>query len=180
MHGLRLAVGAAWLVFWAYWIAAARGAKPGTHKQQALGVQIVVWATAILVVRVFHPDGLTVHAPAVAAVGALLTAVGLGFAVWARVHLGRNWGLPTTVKHEPELVTSGPYRLVRHPIYTGLLLAFLGTTLVTSLIALVLVSAFGASFYRSARVEERRLAAAFPVDYPVYRDRTKMLIPGVL
>ena len=56
-------------------------------------------------------------------------ASGIGLAIWARIHLGRNWGMPTSQKADPELVTTGPYRFVRHPIYTGLLVALLGTAL---------------------------------------------------
>ncbi len=60
--------------------------------------------------------------------GAALFLGGLGPAIWARLHLGRNWGMPQTLKSEPELITSGPYRLLRHPIYTGILTAaFPGT-----------------------------------------------------
>ena len=57
----------------------------------------------------------------------MLFAVGLGFAIWARRALGHNWGTPMSQKYEPELVTSGPYWMVRHPIYSGILVAGLGT-----------------------------------------------------
>ncbi len=75
---------------------------------------------------------------------------------------------------------SGPYRFVRHPIYSGLLLAILGTALATSLVGLVAVVVLGAYFYLSGSVEERNLTATFPTAYPEYRRRTKMLIPFVL
>lgn len=55
--------------------------------------------------------------------------LGLGLAVWARIYLGRNWGMPTSTKEDPELVTSGPYRTIRHPIYTGILLAMIGSAI---------------------------------------------------
>jgi protein-S-isoprenylcysteine O-methyltransferase Ste14 len=85
-----------------------------------------------------------------------------------------------TEKAEPALVTSGPYRFVRHPIYSGLLLAVLGTALATNVIGLVIVAVLGGYFYYSASVEERNLTATFPTAYPAYRARTKMLIPLVL
>ena len=79
-----------------------------------------------LIAGVLRGDGLAVHSVSLAAVGALLFACGIALAVWARLHLGRNWGMPMTQRAEPELVTSGPYRFVRHPIYTRLLTAMLG------------------------------------------------------
>jgi protein-S-isoprenylcysteine O-methyltransferase Ste14 len=85
-----------------------------------------------------------------------------------------------TEKAEPELITSGPYRIVRHPIYLGLLLGVLGTALATDLIGLIIVPVLGGYFYYSASVEERNLTATFPTAYPAYRAATKMLIPFVL
>jgi protein-S-isoprenylcysteine O-methyltransferase Ste14 len=78
------------------------------------------------------------------------------------------------------LVTSGPYRLVRHPIYSGLLLGLFGTALVNDLFGLILVAILGGYFYYSASVEERNLTATFPTAYPAYRSGTKTLIPFVL
>jgi protein-S-isoprenylcysteine O-methyltransferase Ste14 len=105
---------------------------------------------------------------------------GLGLAIWARVHLGRNWGMPMTERVEPELITSGPYRHIRHPIYTGLLLGMFGTALATNLIGLVIAAVLSGVFYYAARVEERNMIAAFPTAYPAYRASTKMLIPFIL
>jgi protein-S-isoprenylcysteine O-methyltransferase Ste14 len=81
---------------------------------------------------------------------------------------------------EPELVTSGPYRFVRHPIYSGLVLAMLGTALVNNLLGLILVAVRVAYFYYSRTVEERKLTATFPQAYPEYKSHTKMLIPFLL
>jgi protein-S-isoprenylcysteine O-methyltransferase Ste14 len=121
-----------------------------------------------------------VHSVALAAVGAALFAAGIALAVWARLHLGRNWGMPMTQRAEPELVTSGPYRFVRHPIYSGLLTAMLGTALVDSLLGLIVVAVLVAYFYYCGIVEERNLVVTFPKAYPEYRSRTKMLIPFLL
>jgi protein-S-isoprenylcysteine O-methyltransferase Ste14 len=81
---------------------------------------------------------------------------------------------------EPELVTSGLYRVVRHPIYWGLLTAMLGTALVDNLLGLIVVGVLVAYFYYCGTVEERNLTATFPRAYPEYRGRTKMLIPFLL
>src|SRR5579872_3481559 len=75
---------------------------------------------------------------------------------------------------------SGPYRFVRHPIYTGLLTAMLGTALVDNLLGLIVVAVLVAYFYYCGTVEERNLTATFPTAYPEYRSRTKMLIPFLL
>jgi len=85
-----------------------------------------------------------------------------------------------TEKDEPELVTSGPYRLVRHPIYSGLLLAVLGTALATDIHWLIVFGIVGVYFVYSARVEERLLSSSFPTAYSNYKMKTKMLIPFVL
>lgn len=180
MSGLRGAVGIAWVAFWIYWLVSALGVKRGTWGSGGIRLRIVA---AIAVLALFHfvrPSGLEVQSTALAAVGLVIVLCGLGFAVWARVHLGRNWGMPMSRKEEPELVTSGPYRLVRHPIYTGLLLAVVGTALAVDLIALALAAIVAALFWYSARVEERNMTAAFPTAYPAYRAHTRMLIPFVL
>ena len=104
---------------------------------------------------------------------------GLAFAVWARVHIGRNWGTPMTQKNEPELVTSGPYHLVRHPIYSGILLAGVGTGIALSWMWLVVVGLAGVYFIYGATVEERYLTEQFPDTYPSYKRSTKMLVPFV-
>jgi protein-S-isoprenylcysteine O-methyltransferase Ste14 len=107
-----------------------------------LRIRAVVVVLAILLLRLgaFRDGGLNSD-PWRAGLGLLLFALGLGFAIWARQHIGRNWGTPMSKKVEPELVTSGPYQLVRHPIYSGILLAGVGTAVALSwmwLIAMVL------------------------------------------
>lgn len=105
---------------------------------------------------------------------------GFAFAFWARVHIGRNWGVPMSLREGHELVTSGPYRYVRHPIYTGIMLAMIGTALATDARWLALFPIYCAYFIFSARSEEKTMQAQFPQAYPEYRRRTKMLIPFVL
>ncbi len=111
--------------------------------------------------------------------GIVLCAAGLGLAVWARVMLGRNWGEPMSLKEGHELVTAGPYCLVRHPIYTGILLAMLGSAVaVGSGWLLILVAVLPYLVY-SARTEEGLMMEQFPTEYPKYKKRTKALIPFV-
>jgi protein-S-isoprenylcysteine O-methyltransferase Ste14 len=114
-----------------------------------------------------------------AGLGLVLFPVGLGFAIWAWVQIGRNWGAPMTQKDEPELVTSGPYRLVRRPIYSGFLVGGVGTAVALNWQWLTAVVLAGAYFVYSATVEERYLNERFPDGYPVYKRSTKMLVPFV-
>ena len=169
-----------WIVFFAYWLASAFGAKAGEGARRRIPLNAVTAIAVLVLLRLLHGGGLAVHSPILGAVGAIVFAAGIATAVWARIDLGRNWGMPMTRKSEPELVTSGPYRLVRHPIYTGLLAALLGTALVTNLLGLVIVAVLVAYFYYCASVEERNLTVTFPAAYPAYRSRTKMLVPFVL
>lgn len=180
MNALRTAIGIAWLIFWAYWLLAAAGAKKGSGARRRLPLNGVTAVLVIVLLRVLRGGGPVVHSPVLGAIGAVLLASGLALAIWARVHLGRNWGMPMTEKAEPELVTSGPYRSVRHPIYSGLLLGVVGTALATNLIGLFIAAVLLGYFYYSATVEEKNLTATFPTAYPRYRAATKMLIPLVL
>lgn len=179
MRALSVFIAAAWVTFGIYWLVAATGAKRGSRRRRTMppGLLIVV---GIVLLRVFRAGSLAVDSPVAKWVGVVLFVSGLGLAVWARVYLGRNWGMPMSEKAEPELVTSGPYGRVRHPIYSGILLATLGTALATDVYWFLVLAVMGAYFIYSARVEERWLATTFPSAYPGYRSRTKMIIPFVL
>jgi len=114
-------------------------------------------------------------------IGVFLTAGGLLFTVWARLHLGRNWSGSVTIKKGHELVMSGPYALVRHPIYTGLLLALLGSTLALGDWRAILAFALAAgALWRKLRIEERWMRQQFGDAYQVYSQRVATLIPFVL
>ena len=180
MHALKLAVSCAWLVFWIYWLASAATSKAsgrGGGRNRLTGVSVI---GVFVIADAFRGGGLAVHSIILAAIGAALFVGGIALAVWARLHLGRNWGMPMTQRAEPELITSGPYRLVRHPIYSGLLTAMLGTVLVNTLLGLIVVAVLIGYFYYCGTVEERNLVSTFPAAYPEYRGRTKMLIPFLL
>jgi protein-S-isoprenylcysteine O-methyltransferase Ste14 len=111
--------------------------------------------------------------------GALICVIGVAFAIWARLHLGRNWGMPMSFKENPDLVSSGPYAYVRHPIYTGVLTAMLGAALVAGPFWLLPFVFFGLYFNFAATKEEARMLETFPATYPAYKKRTKKLIPFV-
>jgi protein-S-isoprenylcysteine O-methyltransferase Ste14 len=180
MKALQNSIGIAWIVFWVYWLISAFSANASTGGFRRIPATGLTALSVFVVIRVFRGGSLAVHSPILGAVGAVLFVCGVALAVWARIHLGRNWGMPMTQRKEPELVTSGPYRFIRHPIYSGLLLGLLGTALATNFLGLIIVVVLCAYFYYAATVEEKNLLAAFPTAYPAYREHTKKLIPFLL
>jgi len=110
--------------------------------------------------------------------GVVITAAGVGFAIWARVYLGGNWSGTVTVKVGHQLVRSGPYRWVRHPIYTGMILAMAGTVLerrqVRGFVAVLLLYA---GFKIKSRIEEQVMQATFGPEYADYSRTTGAIVP---
>ena len=181
MRPIELVFVVGWALFWIYWFAAAFSMKRGRVAwSRELRIRTLIAVLVLLLIRVgaFHRGHVNANATR-AAIGLVLFALGLSFAIWARVHIGRNWGTPMSQKDDPELVTSGPYRLVRHPIYTGIVLASLGTAVALGWAWLIAVALAGVYFIYSALVEERYLTEQFPDTYPAYKRSTKMLLPFV-
>jgi len=177
-----------WLAWFAYWWTAARGVKPAIRRESA-------WSRAAHFVPL-GIAGLLLAAPTMPgwlgslwsrpngslfAAGAALVLGGLLFTVWARVVLGGNWSGSVTLKREHEIIRSGPYRWIRHPIYTGLLLAFVGSALARpewrgGLAVLIVVVAL----WRKLRLEERWLAELFGPAYSDYKRHSWALLPFVI
>lgn len=181
MRAVEVVFGVGWGAFWLYWLVAAFSMKRGRVlwlRELRIRALIVVVVVILIRLRVFRGHGLNTE-PWRAALGLAFFALGLGFAIWARVHIGRNWGTPMTQKDEPELVTSGPYHLIRHPIYAGILVAGLGTSVALSWLGLIAVGLAGIYFVYSATVEERYLTSQFPDTYPAYKRSAKMLLPFI-
>jgi protein-S-isoprenylcysteine O-methyltransferase Ste14 len=110
--------------------------------------------------------------------GAALTVAGILFAVWAREHLGSNWSRSVTIKQGHELITTGPYAVVRHPIYTGILAGFLGMAIAISQVRgfIVFVLIFLA-FWVKLRMEEQWMRSQFGETYVTYARQTAALVP---
>jgi protein-S-isoprenylcysteine O-methyltransferase Ste14 len=109
---------------------------------------------------------------------ALITTLGLLFTVWARIHLGRNWSGTVTIKRDHELIASGPYAIVRHPIYTGLIVAFIGSAMARGEWCSVLaVFIAWAALWRKLRLEERWMVERFGEQYIAYSRRVPALVP---
>jgi protein-S-isoprenylcysteine O-methyltransferase Ste14 len=181
VRAVQLVFAVGWAVFWLYWLVAAVSVKRGRvpwSRQLRIRAAVVVAVIVLVRLGAFRGHGLN-RDPWRAALGLVLFALGLSFAVCARMRLGRNWGIPMTQKDEPELVTSGPYHLVRHPIYSGILIAGVGTAVALSWLWLTAMVLVGVYFVYSATVEERYLTERFPDSYPAYKRSTKMLVPFV-
>src|ERR1700754_1640544 len=166
MTVVRFVFAVGWAAFWAYWLLKAFSMKRGRvqwGRELRIRVFIVIVVLVLLRLGVFRKHAAN-HDPWLAGIGLVLFAAGLAFAIWARVHIGRNWGTPMTQKDEPELVTSGPYRLVRHPIYSGVLVAGVGTAVALSWLWLFVAGLAAVYFVYSATVEERFLSERFPGD----------------
>jgi protein-S-isoprenylcysteine O-methyltransferase Ste14 len=141
----------------------------------ALGGALSAWASprwSALGWRLWPPF------PAAYWIGVVLVMGGLAFAIWARVHLGGNWSGTVTVKQGHELIRSGPYGYVRHPIYTGLITALVGTTIASNSVHAVLgLAIIAAAFVYKSRIEEEFMRATFPAQYPRYSAEVPALIP---
>ena len=112
------------------------------------------------------------------ALGVALTVLGIAFAIWARFYIGENWSGSVTVKVGHELIRSGPYAWVRHPIYSGLLLATLGTALVRDEVRGALaVPILWIAFRMKTRIEEEFMMKTFGPAYTEYSKSTGSLIP---
>jgi protein-S-isoprenylcysteine O-methyltransferase Ste14 len=113
--------------------------------------------------------------------GAAVTIAGLVFAVWARGYLGRNWSSSVTIKQGHELITTGPYAVVRHPIYTGILTGFLGMAIAISQVrGFVVVVLILFAYWTKLRIEERWMRSEFGETYATYARRTAALVPYLL
>jgi protein-S-isoprenylcysteine O-methyltransferase Ste14 len=112
------------------------------------------------------------------ALGIVITIAGIAFAVWARFYLGGNWSSSITVKVDHQLVRSGPYRFVRHPIYTGLITALIGTGIVRHQVrgAIAVVFAY-AGFKIKSLIEERTMTSTFGEQYSEYSRSTGGIVP---
>lgn len=181
-----------WLAFLAVWavsgLRAKRSIRSGMGWWREIALRLVIIALILIGLRLFgfsHAvQMMRLHAinrsPVAGLIGAALCAGGVGLAILARLYLGRNWGMPMSRKEEPELVTAGPYAVIRHPIYTGILIAILGSAIGLSILWMFPLVLAAPYFIYSARREERLMIEQFPDQYPAYMRRTRMLLPYLL
>ena len=183
MHTIDYVIYSLWIVFWLAWLAAGLSAKRAASSRmgQFVGLRLATFVVVYLVIRfgVLKGHHAVVSSPVLQGIGLALLLMGLGLAVWARIHLGRNWGTPMSEKMDAELVTTGPYQYIRNPIYSGIILATVGTSMAISWYWLVAVALMGSYFVYSANVEEETMQRLFPNTYPAYKHSTKKLIPFI-
>ena len=183
---LRALIPVLWILWLVYWIAMARATKE-TARRESLASRLshhVLLLAGGISLGAPHILGPTLEASfhdrsswwllmAIA-----LVAAGLGFSVAARTWLGRNWSAEVTIKSNHELVRSGPYALVRHPIYSGVVLALCGTALAIgngrAVVGLVLLVV---GFVQKLRIEERFMTEQFGEAYAQYRTEVPALVP---
>ena len=182
---------AAWLALGVYWLWSARHVKAPSRREAAVLRFAKYWLPLIVAGALLGPGDWYGHgwlklrilpeADWISLAGCLLAIAGVALACRARAMLGDNWSVAVQLKQAHELIERGPYRWVRHPIYSGLLLAFLGTAVligeVRGLLALAIVAA---SFWYKLRIEERWLGEQFGAIYADYRTRVKALVPGIV
>ena len=175
-----------WIAFLVYWQIKAANTKTTSRLEPAASRILRVLAFLVVIVllstsriplpwlyRQLWPVGLLPFW-----LGAAVTVAGLLFAVWAREHLGRNWSRSVTIKQDHELITTGPYSIARHPIYTGILTGFLGTAIALSqvrgAIAFVLIFLV---LWAKLRMEEAWMRSQFGETYVAYVHQTSALVP---
>lgn len=185
-QALRLA----WLAVIGYWIWSARFAKGAVMQEPFLVRLTAYWLPLVIAVLLLGPGSwfghsllrqqFVPHTTFVYSLGLGLAVAGAALANYSRMFLGSNWSATVQLKQRHELITHGPYRHIRHPIYTGFLLLFLGNAVMVGdwrgLLAFVIVFV---SFWRKFRLEEKWLTNHFGAPYSAYKSQTKALIPVV-
>jgi len=184
---LRMSLSAAlWILFILYWGAAAKNAAPTQSAESPASRAVHTRLLNLSLLLLFLPmPGLRARylpmTRVIAGGGLVVQALALLLAVWARRHLGRNWSGAVTVAVDHQLVRSGPYRVLRHPIYTAMLGMYVGTALVSGEVhALLALAVVVGAYWRKIPIEERSLRGVFGPAYDAYRKETWALIPGLL
>jgi protein-S-isoprenylcysteine O-methyltransferase Ste14 len=188
INGYTAFCAACWICLFSYWWVKSRTVKDNTYSQASASRMVYLFFVVLSFALVFAPflsigplgyplfpqteiSGLT---------GTVICLCGVSFAIWARAILGNNWSGKITLKKDHELIQTGPYRLARHPIYTGLIFAMLGTAITVGEVRggiSVIIMACG--FAYKIKTEEPLLLKQFPSEYPAYKKKVKALIPYV-
>jgi protein-S-isoprenylcysteine O-methyltransferase Ste14 len=178
-----------WVTFAVTWLLAALWTKRSVYQEskgQRLRYTIPIVLGGLLVAKGRRlPDPLSHRLipplDALGWTGIVLCVAGLAFCIWARFTVGSNWSGVVTLKGGHELITRGPYALVRHPIYTGLLAMFLATVIMLGhLGGIIAIPLIVVSFWIKLRSEEKLMLEQFPEEYSAYQRRVKRLIPFIL
>lgn len=150
-----------------------------------LRIAIVIIILLFLHISVLYNFVVDIHSksfynnPVTGVIGFIIFLLGLSVSVWARLNLAKNWGMPMTTKGKTNLITTGPYAYIRHPIYTGMIIAMLGTTIAMTILWVIPFIFLSAYFIYSSKIEEKNMLQQFPKEYGAYKKRTKALIPFI-
>lgn len=180
-----------WFIILTYWFISGISAKKVNSQEPFIKRLLQYWVPLIIAILLLGPgdwlghtlirEKFVPHTDLVGIIGLTISAFGAGVACWSRYSLGKNWSLSVQEKESHELIQGGLYKFVRHPIYTGLLLLFIGNTLIVGdyrgIIAVILVFV---SFWFKLKKEEKLLAETFGNKYSEYAAKTKALIPFII
>jgi len=180
---LQLA-GITWLIWALYWMIAARFVNAARSSEGVLlrATHLVPLYAGFILIFTGHPiiHGKLYHSQLIRIAGFALVLAGLLFAVWARIHLGKNWSGIITLKVDHELIRTGPYHLVRHPIYSGMFTAVVGTAIIAGTVdAFVGAVLILIAFLIKMRREESFLMREFGETYVRYKAQVSALVPYV-
>jgi len=176
-----------WGIFWSYWLITAwLNRSPVKRRQPFLFpllpiIAVIIWifVTTIfpeLLFQQMFPDSIVVSIA-----GTIITIFALGFAIWARPHLGTNWSGQPIIRMDHKLIRTGPYKIVRNPIYTGILIEFVGTAIVIGKFwAIIAILILFIAFFMKIRMEEKFLLEEFGEAYLKYKKEVKSLIPFIM
>jgi protein-S-isoprenylcysteine O-methyltransferase Ste14 len=180
------AISACWIALFSYWSFMAFRVKQETYQENAgrrlIHLSAIALCFALLYDFFYANDTLHIRLIPLSAYsligGVIICASGIAFAIWARTILGSNWSGRVTLKEGHELIKTGPYAIVRHPIYTGILFGMIGTAMtVGELRGFLAVIIALAAFTFKLKGEEKLMMGQFPNEYPAYKQRVKMIVP---
>lgn len=180
-----------WLVLLIYWVSSGIKSKQAAHQESALKRFFYYWSPLLIAALLLGPgewfghslirENFVPHSNFVGVIGLSISFLGLIIACWSRYVLGKNWSLSVQKKEKHELIKVGTYKIVRHPIYTGILFIFIGNTFIVGdyrgIIAVVIVFI---SFWFKLIKEEKWLTEIFGNEYQDYKKQTKAIVPFVI
>ena len=185
----RWSVPVLWIFFWSYWGLSSLHTGKTEYAESKISrlfhLGMIGSAFAVVAFDRFHTGPLAwsilPESRLVLLTGTIITALGLAFAVWARMQLGINWSGAIAMKADQQLIQTGPYAIVRHPIYTGIVMGVLGTAIaidgLRGILAIVLIFI---AYFRKIWIEEKWLVNQFGSEYIQYQLKVKALIPFIL
>ncbi len=178
----------AWTAVGVLWLATSLTTKPAV-RVQSTNSRIVHICLLVIAFLIFFNQRLRIgplvwrFVPAsslVSYIGLALALLGILFTIWARFFIGRDWSAWVTIKQDHRLIRSGPYSIVRHPIYSGILLGLLGTAIVIGELRCLIGLALAViGFRQKSLIEEHFMAEQFGAEYGRYKRDVKALVPFI-